>query len=58
MPLQVSVAKQFTKGLSVQRELCMAAFQSTSARSYATWIKRAQKGRDDSQREQQLGFYG
>ncbi len=55
--LQLSIAKQFTKGLTFNANY---AWQRSinSGSTYATWIKRAQKGRDDSQREQQLVAYG
>jgi hypothetical protein len=55
--LQLSMAKQFTKGLTFNANY---AWQRSInfGNTYATWIKRAQKGRDDSQREQQLVAYG
>ena len=55
--LQLSVAKQFTKGLTFNANY---AWQRSInfGNTYATWIKRAQKGRDDSQRENQLVAYG
>jgi hypothetical protein len=55
--LQVSVAKQFTKGLTFNANYAWQRsvnFQNT----YATWNKQAGKGRDDFQREQQLVAYG
>jgi hypothetical protein len=55
--LQLSVAKQFTKGLTFNANY---AWQRSInfGNTYSTWIKRAQKGRDDSQRENQIVAYG
>jgi Carboxypeptidase regulatory-like domain len=55
--LQVSIAKQFTKGLTFNANY---AWQRSInfGNTYATWIKRAQKGRDDSNREQAIVAYG
>jgi carboxypeptidase family protein len=55
--LQISVAKQFTKGLTFNANYAWQRsvnFNST----YATWNKQAGKGRDDFQREQQIVAYG
>ena len=51
------MAKQFTKGLTFNANY---AWQRSInfGNTYATWIKRAQKGRDDSQRENQIVAYG
>ncbi len=55
--LQVSVAKQFTQGLSFNANYAwQRAFNFNSG--YATWSKQAAKGRDDSIRENQATFYG
>jgi hypothetical protein len=55
--LQVTVAKQFTKGLSFNANYAwQRAFNFNSG--YATWLKQAGKGRDDSLREQQIVVYG
>jgi outer membrane receptor protein involved in Fe transport len=55
--LDITVAKQLTRGLSFNSSY---AWQRSInfGNTYATWIKRAQKGRDDSQREQQISAYG
>jgi hypothetical protein len=55
--LQVSLAKQFTKGLTFNANY---AWQRSVnfASGYATWNKQAVKGRDQFQREQQLVAYG
>jgi outer membrane receptor protein involved in Fe transport len=55
--LQLSIAKQFTKGLTFNANY---AWQRSInfGNTYSTWIKRAQKGRDDSQRENQIVAYG
>jgi hypothetical protein len=55
--LQVTVAKQLTKGLSFTSNYAWQRSINFGG-GYSTWIKRAQKGRDDSQREQQLTSYG
>jgi hypothetical protein len=55
--LQVSLAKQFTKGLTFNANYAWQRsvnFQNT----YATWNKAAGKGRDEFQREQQIVAYG
>jgi outer membrane receptor protein involved in Fe transport len=55
--LQVTVAKQISKGLSFTGNYAwQRAFNFNSG--YATWLKQAGKGRDDSIREQQLVVYG
>ncbi len=55
--LQVTVAKQFTQGLSFTANYAwQRAFNFGSG--FATWNKQANKGRDDSIREQQLVAYG
>ncbi len=55
--LQVSVAKQFTQGLSFNANYAwQRAFDFNS--QYATWNKQAGKGRSDSIRENQATFYG
>jgi hypothetical protein len=51
------VAKQFTKGLTFNANYAWQRsvnFQNT----YTTWLRAAGKGRDEFQRENQLGFYG
>jgi hypothetical protein len=55
--LQVTVSKQLTKGLSFTSNYAWQRSINFGS-GYSTWIKRAQKGRDDSQREQQLTSYG
>jgi hypothetical protein len=55
--LQVSVAKQFTKGLTFNANYAWQRsvnFQNT----YTTWLRAAGKGRDEFQREQQIVAYG
>ncbi len=55
--LQVSVAKQFTQGYSLNVNYAwQRGFNYNS--SYATWDKSIVKGRDDSIREQQVIVYG
>ena len=55
--LQISVAKQFTQGLSFNANYAwQRAFDFNS--QYATWNKQAGKGRSDSIRENQATFYG
>jgi outer membrane receptor protein involved in Fe transport len=54
--LQVTVQKQLTKGLSFTSNYAWQRSINFGG-GYSTWIKRAQKGRDDSQREQQEVFY-
>jgi outer membrane receptor protein involved in Fe transport len=55
--LQISVAKTLTRGLTFN--LNYAWQRSVNFGSgYATWNKDANKGRDDFQREQQIGAYG
>ncbi len=51
--LQITVAKQLTKGLTFNANYAWQRSINFGS-GYSTWIKRAQKGRDDSQREQQL----
>ncbi len=55
--LQVSLAKQFNRGLSFNAQY---AWQRgfDYANGYATWDKRPEKGRDSSIREQQFVVYG
>jgi hypothetical protein len=55
--LQLSIAKQFTKGLTFNANY---AWQRSInfASGYATWNKAAGKGRDEFQREQQIVAYG
>jgi hypothetical protein len=55
--LQISVAKQFTKGLTFNANY---AWQRSVnfATGYSTWNRQAGKGRDDFQREQQIVAYG
>ena len=55
--LQVSVAKQFTKGLTFNANY---AWQRSinEASGYATWNKQPGTGRDDSNREQEIVAYG
>jgi hypothetical protein len=55
--LQVSLAKQFTKGLTFNANY---AWQRSVnfLNNYSTWSKQAVKGRDDFQREQQIVAYG
>jgi hypothetical protein len=55
--LQISVAKQFTKGLTFNANYAWQRsvnFQNT----YTTWLRAAGKGRDEFQREQQIVAYG
>jgi hypothetical protein len=55
--LQISIAKQFTKGLTFNANY---AWQRSInfLNNYSTWSKQAVKGRDDFQREQQIVAYG
>jgi outer membrane receptor protein involved in Fe transport len=55
--LQVSVAKQLTKGLTFNANYAWQRSMNFNA-GYATWDKQAGKGRDDFQRENQIGAYG
>jgi hypothetical protein len=55
--LQVGVAKIFTHGLSFNANYAWQRAYNF-ANGYATWIKRAGYGRDDSIREQQITIYG
>ena len=55
--LQVSVAKQFTKGLTFNANYAWQRSMN-DASGYATWNKQAGEGRDDFQREQQIVAYG
>lgn len=54
--LQITIEKQLTKGLSFTSNYAWQRSVNFGG-GYSTWIKRAQKGRDDSQREQQEVFY-
>ena len=55
--LQVTVAKQISRGLSFTGNYAwQRGFNYNN--SYATWLKRAAYGRDDSIREQQFVIYG
>lgn len=55
--LQVTVTKQFTRGLSFNGNYAwQRAFNFNSG--FATWNKQAGKGRDDSIRENQMVLYG
>ncbi len=55
--LQVSVAKQFTQGLSFNANYAwQRAFDFNSG--YTTWDRQSTKGRSDSIRENQATFYG
>ncbi len=55
--LQVSIAKQFTQGLSFNANYAwQRAFDFNS--NYATWDRHSTKGRSDSIRENQATFYG
>jgi hypothetical protein len=55
--LQVSVAKQFTKGLTFNANYAWQRSMNF-ATGYSTWNRQAGKGRDDFQRENQIGAYG
>jgi outer membrane receptor protein involved in Fe transport len=55
--LQISVAKQFTKGLTFNANYAWQRSMNFAS-GYATWLKQAGKGRDDFQREQQIVAYG
>jgi hypothetical protein len=55
--LQLSLAKQFTKGLTFNANYAwQRAYNWTN--NYATWDRTAVKGRDDFVREQQIIIYG
>ncbi len=54
--LQVTVTKQFTKGLSFTSNYAWQRSVNFSS-NFSTWNRQAVKGRDDSQREQQEVFY-
>ncbi|HXP11079.1 MAG TPA: TonB-dependent receptor, partial [Acidobacteriaceae bacterium] len=55
--LQVSVAKQLTKGLTFNANYAWQRSVNFNA-TYATWDKAAGKGRDEFQRENQIVAYG
>jgi len=55
--LQVSVAKQFTHGLTYNVNYAWQRGYNTNS-GYATWDKSVVRGRDESIREQQLVVYG
>jgi hypothetical protein len=55
--LQVSLAKQFTKGLSLNANYAWQRAVSYQA-NFSTWDKRAAKGRDSALRQQQIIIYG
>ena len=55
--LQITVTKQFTKGLSFSSNYAWQRSMN-DASGYATWNKQAGEGRDDFQREQQIVAYG
>jgi hypothetical protein len=55
--LQLSMAKQFTKGLTFNANYAWQRSINFGS-AYATWNKQASKGRDEFQREQQLVAYG
>ncbi len=55
--LQITVAKQFSKGLSFTSNYAWQRAYNYNS-SFATWDRTAVKGRDDSLREQQVVFYG
>jgi hypothetical protein len=55
--LQVSVAKQLTKGLTFNANYAWQRSVNFNG-TYATWNKQAGKGRDEFQREQQIVAYG
>ena len=55
--LQVSVAKQFTKGLTFNANYAWQRSINQGS-GYATWNKQPGTGRDDSNREQEIVAYG
>lgn len=55
--LQITVAKQFSHGLSFTSNYAWQRSINFNS-SYSTWSRQAVKGRDDSQREQQVVSYG
>jgi outer membrane receptor protein involved in Fe transport len=55
--LQVSLAKQFTKGLSLNANYAWQRATSYAA-GFSSWSKPAVKGRDGALREQQIIVYG
>lgn len=55
--LQVTVAKQYTRGLSLNASYAWQRGYDYN-NGYATWDKTAVKGRDENIREQQLILYG
>jgi outer membrane receptor protein involved in Fe transport len=55
--LELTVSKQLTKGLTFNANYAWQRSINFGS-GYSTWIKGAQKGRDDSQRENQIGAYG
>jgi len=55
--LQVSLAKQFSKGLSLNANYAWQRATSYST-GYSTWSKAAVKGRDSQLRQQQIIIYG
>jgi hypothetical protein len=55
--LQISVAKQFTKGLTFNANYAWQRSVNFN-QQYTTWLRQAGKGRDEFQREQQIVAYG
>jgi hypothetical protein len=55
--LQISVAKQFTKGLTFNANYAWQRSVNFN-QQYTTWLRAAGKGRDEFQREQQIVAYG
>jgi hypothetical protein len=55
--LQVTIDKQFTRGLQFSANYAWQRSFNWNA-GFVTWDRSAVKGRDDTQREQQLVFYG